>query len=137
MGSQVGEHGSVVFFLRRLKWKNDLRITHVEGIEKRLMMDQRSVVDIERDLADQGQSVLAILVIENPYIFCHETTKWVERQTPDAGLDSMLAQFLHYAVAPLAAKSSLGHVIAPGSDPKNYAKNHEPHEGQSDSTRPA
>ena len=129
MGAQVGEHGSVAFFIRRLKWKNDLRIPHVECVEKRLMMDERSVIDIERDLADQGQCVLAILVIKNPHVFRDETAKRVQRQAPDVGFDSALVQFLHYSVAPLAAKSSLGEVIPAAANPENHAKNHEAHEG--------
>jgi hypothetical protein len=48
----------------------------------------------------------------------------------------MLAQFLDNAVAPLAAKSSLGEVIPPATDPKNYAKHHQTHEDDGDSTRP-
>ena len=136
MGAQVGQRSSVALFIRRLEWKNDLRIPHVECVEKRLMMDERSVIDIERDLADQGQNVLAILVIKNPYIFCDETAKRVQRQAPDVGFDSVLAQFLHYPVAPLTAKSSLGEVIPSAADPKNYAKSHEAHEGHGDSMRP-
>src|SRR5262249_50445802 len=103
---------------------------------KRLMMDERGVIDIERDFADQGQSVLAILVIKNPYIFCDQTTKGVQRQTPDAGFDSVFAQFLHYAVAPLTAKSSLGEVIAATGNPKSYGKNHQAHDADGDSTSP-
>jgi hypothetical protein len=132
VGAQVGELGSIGFLIRCLEWKNDLRIAHIECVEERLMMDERSVIDIERDLADQGQCVLAILVIKNPHIFCDETTKRVQRQTPDAGFDSVLAQFLYYAVAPLTAKSSLGEVIAAAANPKNCAKNHEAHEGHGD-----
>src|SRR5205807_10293579 len=111
MGAQVGQRSSVALFIRRLEWKNDLRIPHVECVEKRLMMDERSVIDIERDLADPGKRVLAILVIKNPDIFCDETAKRIQRQAPDVGFDSVLAQFLHYPVAPLTAKASLGEVI--------------------------
>ena len=90
MGAQVGEHGSVAFFIGGLEWKNDLRIAHVECVEKGFMMDERGVIDIERDFADQGQRILAILIIKNPYIFCDKTTKRVQRQTPDTGFDSVL-----------------------------------------------
>jgi len=44
MGAQVGQRSSVALFIRRLEWKNDLRIPHVECVEKRLMMDERSVL---------------------------------------------------------------------------------------------
>src|SRR5215467_13334848 len=98
MCSQAGEHGSVSFFLCRLEGKNDLRIAHIECVEERLMMDQCSVIDIERNLADAGQRVLAVLVIKNPYILCDKTTKRIQRQTPNARLHPALTQFLHYAV---------------------------------------
>jgi hypothetical protein len=100
------------------------------------MMDERSVIDIQRDLADPGQNVLAILVIKNPYIFCDKTAKRVQRQAADVGFDSALAQFLHYPVAPLTAKSSFGEVIPSAANRKNYDKNHEAHEGHGDSTCP-
>ena len=136
MGAQVGEYGSVASFVSGLKWKTDLRIAYIERVEKRFVMDQRSVIDIERNFADQGQRILAILVIKDPHIFCHKPTKRVQRQTPDAGFDSVLAQFLHYAVAPLTAKSSFGEVIAAAANPKNYGKNHQAHQADGDSTPP-
>ena len=137
MGAQIGQRSSVAFFIRRLEWKNNLRIPHVECVEKWLMMDERRVIDIERDLANQSQNVLVILVIKNPYIFCDETAKRIQRQAPDVGFDSVLAQFLHYPVAPLTAKASLGEVISSAANPKNYAKNHEAHEGHDDSMCPS
>jgi hypothetical protein len=100
-------------------------------------MDKRSVIDIERDFADQGQRILAILVIKDPHIFCHKPTKWVQRQAPDAGFDSVLAQLLHYAVAPLTAKSSLGHVISATANPEDQGKDHQAREANGDSTSPS
>ena len=51
-------------------------------------MDQRSVIDIERDLAKQGERVFAILIIENPNIPCYQTTKGIQRQSPYNGFDA-------------------------------------------------
>ena len=100
------------------------------------MMDERSVIDIERDFADQGQCILAILVIKNSHVLRHKPPKRVQRQTPDARFDSMLAQFLHYAVAPLTAKPSLGEVISATANPENHGKDHQAHKADGDSTSP-
>ena len=137
MGAQAGEYGSVASFVSALKWKTDLRIAHIERVEKRFVMDQRSVIDIERNFADQGQRILAILVIKDPHIFCHKPTKRVQSQTPDAGFDSVLAQFLHYAVAPLTAESSLGHVISATANPEDQGKDHQAREANGESASPS
>src|SRR5204863_6207975 len=137
MGAQVGQRSSIAFFIRRLERKDDLRIAYIKSVEKRLMMHERCVINVERDLADQGQNVVAIFIIKNAYIFCDETTKRVQCQPPDVGFDSMFAQFLHHPVAPLTAKSSLGEIIPSAANPKNYAEDHQSKAGHADSTWPA
>ena len=47
-----------------------MRVAHIEGIEKRLMMDERGVIDVERNFADPGECIFALLVVENAHILC-------------------------------------------------------------------
>ena len=79
---------SIGFSNRRLKWKGDLRIAHIERVEKRLMMDECSVIDIERDLADQGKRVFAILVVEDPYISRDQTAKRIQCQASNVSFNT-------------------------------------------------
>jgi hypothetical protein len=65
-----------------------LRVAHIQSIEKWLAMDQCSVINIQRDLANQGKRVLTIFVIEYPYISCNQATKRIQRQTPYVGFDA-------------------------------------------------
>jgi hypothetical protein len=43
------------------------------------MMDERGVIDIERNLTDQGQRVFTVSVIENSYVFRDQTAERIER----------------------------------------------------------
>ena len=78
----------VGFSFRRSERKPDLRIAYIESVEKRLTMDERSVIDVERYLADNGKCVFAILVIENPYISCDQAPKRVQREAANVGFDT-------------------------------------------------
>ena len=88
MSAEVGELRFIGFSIRQLEWKGDLRIAHIKRIEKRLMMDERSVIDIEQDFANQGQCVFAILIIENPHISCDKTAKRIQRQSSYVSFDA-------------------------------------------------
>ena len=68
MGAEIIKLRLVGFSIGGLEWKSDLRIAHIERVEKWLMMDERSVIDIERDFANQGQRVFAILIIEDAHV---------------------------------------------------------------------
>ena len=68
MGAEIIKLRFVGFSIGGLEWKGDLRIAYIERVEKWLMMDERSVIDIERDFVDQGERVFAVLVIEDAHI---------------------------------------------------------------------
>ena len=42
------------------------------------MMDERSVIDIKRDFANQGQRVFAILIIEDAHIPRDQTAERIQ-----------------------------------------------------------
>ena len=83
MCAKIGQLRPTGFSLGSLERKRNLRITHIQRVEKRFIVEKRGVIDVEGDFADQGQSIFAVLVIENPYVFCDQTTKRVQRQPPD------------------------------------------------------
>ena len=88
MGAKVDEVRFIGFSIRRLEWEGDLGIADIHCVEKRLMMDKRRVIDIERDFANQGKRVFVIFVVEDPYIFCDQATKRVQRQAPYVSFDT-------------------------------------------------
>jgi hypothetical protein len=42
------------------------------------MMDERGVINIEGDFADQGDGILTVLVIEDAHILCDQTAERIE-----------------------------------------------------------
>ena len=51
--------------LSACKWERQLGISDIESVKKRLMMEQRGIVDIERDFADKPESFLVMFGIED------------------------------------------------------------------------
>ena len=47
MSAELSELRFIHFSIGQLEWKSDFRIPHVKRVEKRLAVDERSVVDIE------------------------------------------------------------------------------------------
>ena len=79
MRAEISQVRATGFSFGSLDWKCDLRVAHIQRVKKRFMMDERGVINIERDFADQGQYVFAVSVIENPYVFRDQTAERVQR----------------------------------------------------------
>ena len=78
-------------------------------------MEERGVIDIQRDLADDREGGLAILEIENPDVLRDQAANRIERQPADRCFDAPLVKFLDDAVTPLPAEPALGQIpSAPG-----------------------
>jgi hypothetical protein len=101
-----------------------------------MAMDKCSVIDIERDLANQGKRVLAIFVIENPYISCNQATKRVQRQTSYVGFDAAFVQFLHHAIAPFTPEATSCQIIAPAKRGKDGRENSQANDDEDYSAPP-
>ena len=69
------------------------------------MMDERGVIDVERNFADTGECIFALLVVENAHIFGDQTAKRIEREAADGGFHAALVQFFDDAITPLSAKA--------------------------------
>ena len=119
MGAEVVELRLVGFPIGRSKWKRDLRVTNIERVEKTFMMDERSVIDIERDFANHGQRVFAVFVIEDAYILCDEAAERIQCQSANGGFDAAPVQFLDHAVSPLPAEPSFRKIPAAAENTRN------------------
>ncbi len=79
------------------------------------MMQERGVINIQRDLADDRERVLAILEVENPDILRDQAANRVERQPAHRCFHAALVQFCDDPVAPLPSEPALGQIpSAPG-----------------------
>ena len=122
MGAEIIQLRFVDLSRGALEWQRDLRVAHVEGVKKWLMMDERGVIDVERDFADEGERVFAILVIEDAHVLGDQAAERIERQPADGRFDAALVQFFDDAVTPLPAKALLGQIQSTpwqGRDGKN------------------
>ena len=79
MGAEVSQLRATGFSFGGFNWKPDLRVAHIQRVEKRFMMDERSIIDVEGDFADQRQRVLPVPIIENPYVSRDQTAERVQR----------------------------------------------------------
>src|SRR5438477_11080683 len=95
MGAEVCQLCSIGSPACRLKGKGDLRVAYIKRAKKRLMMDERGVIDIKRDLAKKGKRVFAILVVENTYDFCDQSAVRIQRHASYVLFNTVVVE-LHY-----------------------------------------
>ena len=82
------------------------------------MMEQRGIVDIERDFADKRESLLLVFRIEDTDVLRDQAAKWIERQA-DRSFHATFVQFLDYAITPLLAKPFFSEVPAAPDQRRN------------------
>ena len=73
MRAQIVELRTIDPSLGIFQRQGDLRVTNVKCVQKWLMMDERRVINIQRDFADTGKRLLAIFVIEDSHILRDQT----------------------------------------------------------------
>src|SRR5205085_8009711 len=93
----------------------DLSIANIDRVEEWLSLQKRAVIYIERQPADLHHGVLTMPIIENANILRDEAAERIEREPPDGGFDTMLAQFFHHQRAPGTAEAFFGQIPAPAS----------------------
>src|SRR5204863_3528909 len=99
------------------------------------MVNERSVIDVERDFTNEGQRVFAVLVVENPYIFRNEAAKRIQRQPANGSFDTALVQLLDDAIAPLPAEASFPQIPAAAEKCQESEKNGQTQEVNRQATR--
>src|SRR5204863_9401522 len=100
-------------------------------------MDERSVIDVERYLADNGKCVLAIFVIGNPYISCDQAPKRVQREAANVGFDTAFVSCLGDAVAPFTPKPPRAEILTTTDSGTGCAQKRRTDEAETQSASPA
>ena len=113
MGAEIGELRLLRLSDGCFKWKNNLRVAHIERVQKRLAMNQRCVIDVQRDFADECERLFSILVIEDSHIVRDQAAKRIQCQSTDRSFHAVFVQFLDEAVPPLPAKASFRQIPTP------------------------
>src|SRR5947208_15707900 len=90
MRAQIIELRTIDRSLGIFERQRDLRVLNVECIQKWLMMDERRVINIQRDLTDTGERLLAIFVIEDSHILGDQAAERIQCQSPDRSFDTRL-----------------------------------------------
>src|SRR6266550_5702053 len=75
-------------------------------------MNQRGVIDVERNLAHPRQHIVAVLVIENAHILRNQPAERIECEPSHGSFHTAPVQFFHHSIAPLPAESFFGKVIS-------------------------
>src|SRR5438045_5416745 len=110
MHTQIIELGTIDRSLGIFEMQGDLRVLNVEYVQKWLMMDERRIINIQRDFTDTGERLLAIFVIEDSHILRDQAAERIQCQPPDRSFDTAFVQFLNHAVTPLPAEASFREV---------------------------
>src|SRR6202030_3124814 len=97
----------------------ELGAADIERIEKRLVMKERRVIDVERDFADHGERVLAVFEIVDPHVLRDEASHGIEREPLDRRFDAALVQFVGNAIAPFLAEAALRQIPAGPAEDEN------------------
>src|ERR1700674_2357551 len=96
------------------------------------MIKERGVIDIQRDLADDRERVLAILEIENPDVLRDQAAHRIERQQPHRCFDAPFVKFFDNAVTPLSPEPAFRQIP---SAPRQRAKSGEEKKAQGSGAR--
>ena len=101
---------------RALSGQTNLRVAHVEAVQKRLPMNERGVIEIERDFAHDGEGVIAIFVIIQANFLRDESAERIEREVRDVRFDAVLVQFFGDECARSRAEASRRQIPAAADD---------------------
>ena len=116
---RIGGFSDACFAVRRLEWKRDLCIAHIQRIQKRFLVNQRCVIDVERDFAHECERIFLLFVIVNPHALRHQTAKGIEREMGDPRFDAVLVQFIDDQLARLAPETFGRQIPAAAGDRSN------------------
>ena len=89
-------------------------------------MEERGVVDIEREFADDGEGFVAILEIVNAHVLRDEAAEGIEREPAHGGFDAAFAQFVRDGGAPLPAETFVRQIPAAPKQERDECENEEP-----------
>jgi hypothetical protein len=83
-------------------------------------MEERGVIDVERDFADDRDDVFPIFEIVNPDVLRDQAANGIEREAAHRGFDAALMQLFDDPLAPLFAEPAFSQIpAAPGEEEDN------------------
>ena len=80
-------------------------------------MEERGVIDIERDFAHDREGAFAFFVIVNAHVARDQAAKRIESEAADGSFHAALVQLFDHFVAPAAAETFLGQIPAAEGEP--------------------
>src|SRR5580704_10297729 len=108
-----------LFSLRSLQWERYLSAANVQRVQKRLVMKKCGVINVERNLADEGQSFSAVLVTKDAHVPRDQATKRIEGEVSNGRFDTAPMQFLDHPRAPLSPEAFAREVPAADDGRRN------------------
>ena len=69
------------------------------------MLQERGIINIERNAADPADDVFTIFVIKNPNVLRDQTAERIKRDSANRSLHPVFAQLFHHQTAPFLAES--------------------------------
>jgi hypothetical protein len=115
VGIKIRQLRFLQFAVGSSKREGDLSVADIERVEEGLTMNERGVIDIERNFVNEPQQILAMIVIVNPDVLRNQPAEWIESYPAYRRFDASAVQFFHHAKPPLPAKASFCQ-IKPAAD---------------------
>src|SRR5687767_4834892 len=84
-------------------------------------MEQGGVIDVERDFADDRESVFPIFEIVDPDVLRDQAADGIEGEATHRGFDAAFMQLLDDALTPFFSKTAPGQIPAAPGEEENQA----------------
>ena len=76
----------------------------IDGVQCGFLLEQIGVVNVQGEIADLGKNRLPAIVIVDLEIFGHQTSKGVQRKTPDPDFQTESMEFLGEQGSPVSSE---------------------------------
>src|SRR5438034_5212342 len=96
-------------------------------------MQERGVVDVERNLANERERVFPVFVVEDPYVTRDQAAEGIKGETADRSFDATFVQLFNELVTPLPSKTLLGQIPTARSEGQ-YQRQHNKTQGDANNS---
>ena len=108
---------------RRINRYRNLGIVQIDSVERRFLLEQISVINVQGKITDLGKDRLPAAAIVDFEIFCYQASERVERETPHPDLQAETVEFLCEQRPPMSSKSfMIGIVGGPGEQESQHQR---------------
>src|ERR1700747_739327 len=114
--------------LRRSKvqWYQQGRTAQIDGIQRRSVLKQVGVINIERDLIDLGQEILFLFVIKYLYVPGNQPSERVQGDLADVDIETIPGELFFQERAPMASQPLVVPVPTEPGQPCTYQRQEKP-----------